>query len=171
MNRKTVIIIIAIAIVQSCCCIAGLGVAWQYKDQIIGAVGNAPTSAALLPTPLPATPKPGIWQGETDGVYFSVSNDNKLNNFSWSIKPKGYNACPIRSNEKDAPIPGGIFEIKAEKKAGGIAWDFIVVFRTETTAELSYTYDMCPSTLSISFNSKGDVQVFTGTATAHWVKP
>jgi hypothetical protein len=170
MNKKTIIIIIAIVLVL-CCCVIGAGIAWQFGDQILSTIENKNIPAVPQPTSQPATPKAGVWQGETDGVYFLVSDNQTINNFSWSIKPKGYSACPIQSTAKDAPILGGIFEIKAEKKAGGIAWDFIVIFRTETTAELTYTFDMCPSTLSISFNPQGDVQVFTGSATAHWVKP
>ena len=59
----------------------------------------------------------------------------------------------------------GVFELKADKKAGDIAFDFVVRFETETTAALSYLYEMCPSTGSVSYGLNSTL-TFTGTTSA-----
>ena len=135
---------------------------------LVGCGAGSPVPTAIPATSLPATPKAGEWQG--DSIYFRVTPDGKLSGFSWRIQPSGpYDPCPIQFNE-DMLITDGIFELTAEKKAGGTAYDFVVRFDTETTASLSYLYEMCPSTASVTFGQEGAV-TFEGTAAAQWVKP
>ncbi|MBN1305527.1 MAG: hypothetical protein JXA13_13900 [Anaerolineales bacterium] len=122
--------------------------------------------------PITTLPRSGFWQGEN--VFFQVTQDGQVELFNWEIQPatssgEKRDKCPIRISQP-LPIDRGVFELKAEKKTGGVAYDILVIFDSETTAVLSYQYEMCPSTLRFNFDKKG-VITFTGETTARWLNP
>ncbi len=117
-------------------------------------------------------PATGTWRG--DDLSFSVNDDGEMTDFSWTIRKEAgpYLNCPIKIPEKHMPIIEGMTEMAKEFDTDPPTWfNMQVVFNSETTAILSYDYNVCPSTSISALDENGEEVVYQGEAVAIWEAP
>jgi hypothetical protein len=151
------------------------GCAGQSASQTVETQQSTSQPAVLQTEQSPSTdttnllPRAGRWEGEN--IVLNVTKDGMVD-IEWLIDPtpddgNDSDTCFIETTES-IPIKNRTAEILAETKTGGIAWDFVVTFNSDSAASLTYTFDMCPSSLSIKFDGNGEVKIFKGEAKAIW---
>lgn len=130
--------------------------------QAVGLGGNA--------TPY-LTPTAGEWRGEDGG--FTLLESGEISNLHWSLNADGseYARCPIGLNEYLAVADGMADLTFTRKETGEIAFTLKIVFNSATTATLTYQYDFCPSTRSITFDTEGNVWIYSGEAKLELMQP
>jgi len=118
------------------------------------------------------TPASGTWRG--DDLSFIVNDDGEVTDLSWTIRKEAgpYLNCPIKIPEKRMTIVDGMTEMAKEYDTDPPTWfNMQVVFNSETTAILSYDYNICPSTSISALDEKGDEVVYQGESLASWESP
>jgi len=117
-------------------------------------------------------PATGTWRG--DELSFVVTEEGEIIDFSWTIQKEAgpYLNCPIKIPEKRLPIIEGMSEMVKKFDTDPPTWfNMQVVFNSETTAILSYDYNICPSTSISALDEKGDEVVYQGESLASWESP
>ena len=115
------------------------------------------------------SPTSGEWSGENGS--FTLLESNEISNFAWTLNADEFQSqCPINFNE-NLPLQDGIADFTlSDQTTGKISFRIKVVFTSASTAKLTYEYDFCPSTRSISFDDDG-ARTFTGEAEFQLEKP
>ena len=117
-----------------------------------------------------ASPNAGEWSGENGS--FTLLENGEITNFNWVLNAQeSQSDCPITLNE-NLPVKDGLADITfTNKNTGAVTFSLKVVFTSASTASLSYEYDFCPSTYTISFDESGKTRVFRGEEKFELVNP
>lgn len=134
---------------------------------ILGCVFLLSACSDTKPYPSPTA---GEWSGEKGS--FTLLGSGEISNFSWvlnSLEPQS--KCPIVLNE-NLIVKDGLADLTfTNKNTGAVTFSLRIVFTSARTAHLSYEYDFCPSTATISFDENGKTRVFKGEADFELTNP
>lgn len=116
------------------------------------------------------SPTAGEWSGEKGS--FTLLENGEISNFSWVLNSQEpQSKCPIVLSD-NLTVKDGLADLTfTNKNTGAVTFSLKIVFTSANAALLSYEYDFCPSTYTISFDESGNTRVFKDEAEFELTKP